>query len=109
MIDDMKWLLEIVKKAPDIKFLEPSMQSLGLLFAYTENSFETEDLLILSLAGHIATLARISDNEKFSEIRPEVYFELAQYFVDTQYKDTEATENNFSDFLSRLKELRINK
>jgi hypothetical protein len=106
--EQVKWLLSILPIPPSIEFLEQSIQTLALFFSYSGVEFEEKDIVVLSLAGHIAMRARISDEEKFLKIIPESYFQVAHYFCDTVYGETEAVEEDFRRFLSFLKLFCIN-
>lgn len=104
----VEWLLSVVSRPPEIKFLEQSIQTLAIFFAFNNIEIEEKHIVILALAGHIAMRARLADEEKFLEVIPESYFQVAHYFCDTVYGETEATEEDFTTFLSFLNKFIIN-
>ena len=103
--EDLVWLLKCMcNEAPDIKFIEPTMQSLSLLYATKNNSeLEHEDLVKLSLSGFIAMRARMVDENKFTEIHPFLYYQAAQYLMHTSYEMGEDTEQEFLNFIEKIK------
>lgn len=107
MMDELdNWVSEITPKpAPDISLLEPTIQSLGLYFSFIGKELTNEQLIILALAGYIATRARIIDEEKFVQIPPEKYFEQATYSAITHYKKDFPKEIDFFNFLESLKHI----
>lgn len=101
-MNHIEWLGTFVKYPPDIKILEPSIQSLSILFSYIEKNISEQDLLIIATAGYVAMKARLQDENKFLEISPKTYFEYAHYLCDVVYNETEATEENFHKFLENI-------
>lgn len=105
--DDMKWLLQMFPKSPDVKFLETGIQSFALFMtANPKISWDEHDLIKLTLAGFVATRARMVDEEKFNTIDPFVYYQVAQYLVERDYKGQPDTPENFKAFIDKVIVLR---
>jgi hypothetical protein len=104
LYEDMKWLIQLFPKAPDVRMLESSIQSFALFMAINARTikWDDHDLIKLTLAGYIATRARMVDENKFTSIDPLMYYQVAQYMVDRDYKGIPDTPENFKSFLDKV-------
>lgn len=101
--EDVKWLIKSFPKAPDVKFLESSVQAFAIFQSMNPGiSWDEHDLIKLTLAGYIATRARMLDEEKFLSIDPHVYYQVAQYLVERDYKGLPDTPDNFKNFINKI-------
>lgn len=101
--EDVKWLIKSFPKAPDVKFLEAGIQSFAILQGMNPGlNWDEHDLIKLTLAGYIATRARMIDEERFNTIDPHVYYQVAQYLVERDYKGQADTPENFEKFMKKV-------
>lgn len=103
--DDILWIIKCMNNnAPDVKFLEPTIQSLSLLYA-TKNipSLEHKDIIKMALSGFIAMRARMVDGVRFSEIHPFLYYQASQYLMKKDYNIGEDNEQEFQEFIEKIK------
>jgi hypothetical protein len=102
---DIVWLLHCMNNsAPDMKFLEPTIQSLSLIYA-TKNEpiFTHEDLIKMSLSGFIAMRARMVDESRFSDVHPFLYYQAAQLLMEKDYSIGVDNEEEFNKFIEKIK------
>jgi len=103
--EDFKWLLSSAPTAPNIAHLEGTVQSFALLLGQNNkiSEWNYEDLIKVALGGFIANRARLLDEERFLEIPPTTYYQVAQHLMERDYNLSEDTEENFKEFLDRIK------
>lgn len=101
---DILWIIKCVNDtAPDIKFLEPTIQSLSLVYATkNETTLDQECLIKIALSGFIAMRCRIVDASRFSNIHPFLYYQVSQRLMEKDYKIGVDNEENFTKFIERL-------
>lgn len=101
--EDVKWLIKSFPKAPDVKFLETGIQSFAIFQGLNSKiDWDEHDLIKLTLAGYIATRARMLDESRFTSIDPHVYYQVAQYLVERDYKGQADTPENFEKFMKKV-------
>ena len=97
--ENLKWLGAIVPTLPDLAFIEPTVQAMALI---NKNSkFSTDELIMIGVAGFIATKARIVDEERFLSISPGEYIHHS-YVLLKLSKSEEPTE---AEYLSTMPNL----
>ena len=98
---DFNWVLECNKTPPDIKFLEPTIQSISLLYALKNNdALDDQDLVKLALSGYVTMRCRLVDEERFKNIDPHLYLQIAQLLAGKYY---EGFEDVFENFIEKIK------
>jgi hypothetical protein len=97
--ETLKWLGELVPYMPDISFIEPTVQAFALI--NHENKFTQDILIMIGLAGLIATKARLVDETKFLTITPGEYFQHA-YILFKLHNSEEPQESEFLDMMQKL-------
>ncbi len=103
IFEDVKWLIKTFPKAPDVQFLESGIQSFAIFMSMNPSlNWDEHDLIKLTLAGYIATRARMIDEAKFTTIDPHVYYQVAQYLVERDYKGQPDTPENFEKFMRKI-------
>lgn len=103
VVDDVKWLVKLFPTAPDVKFLESSIQSFAIFMGINPSiQWDEHDLIKLTLAGYIAARARMIDEDRFTNIYPHVYYQVAQYLVEKDYKGVPDTPENFERFMKKI-------
>jgi hypothetical protein len=101
--EDVKWLIKSFPTAPDVKFLESGIQAFAIFQGVNLGiNWDEHDLIKLTLAGFIASRARMLDEERFSNISPHVYYQVAQYLVERDYKGQPDTPENFEMFIRKI-------
>jgi hypothetical protein len=101
--EDVKWLIKSFPRAPDVKFLEAGIQSFAIFQGINSSiNWDEHDLIKLTLAGYIAARARMLDENRFTEIDPHVYYQVAQYLVERDYKGLPDTPENFEKFMGKV-------
>jgi hypothetical protein len=101
--EDVKWLIKSFPKAPDVKFLESGIQSFAIFHGLNPMiDWDEHDLIKLTLAGFIAARARMMDEERFNTIEPHVYYQVAQFLVERDYKGQDDTPENFEKFMRKV-------
>lgn len=103
--EDFKWLVSSTPTAPSIAHLESSIQAFALLSAvnYNNVAWKHADFIKMALGGFIANRARLLDEDRFVDIPPTTYYQVAQYLMERDYKMPEDTEENFKEFFDRIK------
>ena len=104
--EDFDWLVEIFPQIPEVTFLEPIIQSLAIFNAANNINLKNEDLVVLAVAGFVATRARVLDEKRFMEIFPNTYLQFAFLLSNGFIFKKEITDDDFKEFLDRI---RINK
>lgn len=86
LADELRWLQMVCPEPPNIEVIESTCQSFGILKAVNPflRKYEKNDIIKISLIGHIASKAREVDENRFQEISPYAYFHLAHYFVEPE-------------------------
>jgi hypothetical protein len=103
IIDDVKWLIKIFPKSPDVKYLESGIQSFAIFMGMNPTiDWDEHDLIKLTLAGYIASRARMMDEQRFSSISPHIYYQVSQYLVERDYKGQTDTPENFDSFIKKI-------
>lgn len=101
--DDVKWLIKSFPKSPEVKFLEAGIQAFAIFQGINSNiQWDEHDLIKLTLAGYIAARARMIDEARFATIDPHVYYQVAQYLVERDYKGLSDTQENFELFINKV-------
>jgi hypothetical protein len=97
--ENLKWLGALVATLPDLAFIEPTVQAMAII---NKNSkFSNDELIMIGVAGFIATKARIVDEERFQTITPGEYIHHA-YVLLKLSKSEEPTE---AEYLSTMQNL----
>lgn len=100
---DVEWIMERCPKLNSLSILEPTAQALAIMFAINNSApFTEKEIAKLSLVGLIATHMRKLDEQKFNELSPFAYLQVANYFLDpddngTGYKDLIAKIQNIKN------------
>lgn len=104
--ENIKWLFEKAAQAnPNHSKWESNTQTIALWKAINPNiNLEPCDMLCLGCAGWLVSLARLLDEEKFSEIPPTAYLQVAHVIINK-----EAGEEEWRQFCERLTGTNINK
>lgn len=103
--DNLLWILGCMNhSAPDIKFLEPTIQSISLLYATkSEPILDQEDVVKIALSGFIAMRARMVDESRFNEIHPFLYYQASQILMKKDYDMGTDSEEVFNNFIEKIK------
>jgi hypothetical protein len=97
--ENLKWLATLVPTLPELAFIEPVVQSLALI--NKDTGFSEEEMMIIGVAGIIATKARIVDEKRFQELTPNEYFQHA-YILLKIFKKEEPSEEEYLNTIKKL-------
>ncbi len=95
--DDVTWLLSICKKPASLKYLEPCAHAFSIFFSLQGKVFEEQEIAKLSMMGIVATTARMTDNDKFHNLDPQSFLQVANVLLDE-----EDTGKNYNKLVSKI-------
>jgi hypothetical protein len=96
---NLKWLETLVPTLPDLAFIEPTVQSLALI--NHSNKFSNDLMIMIGVAGFIATKARVVDESRFQDITPTEYLHHA-YILLKLSRNEEPSESEYSITMNNL-------
>jgi hypothetical protein len=82
--EDVTWLLSICKKPESLKYLEPCAHAFSIFFSLQGKVYSELELAKLSMCGIIATLANMTDKDKFHNLDPQSFLQVANMFLDEE-------------------------
>ncbi len=97
--EDVTWLMSICKKPESFKYLEPSCHAFSIFFALQGKTYSKQELAKLSMCGIVATLANMTDKDKFHNLDPQSFLQVANMFVDE-----EDDGKNYNILISKITE-----
>jgi hypothetical protein len=99
---DVEWIMERCPKLNSLAILEPSAQAIAIMFAIAgEMPLNDKEIAKLSLVGLIATHMRKLDEQKFHELSPQAYLQVANYYLDP-----EDTGEGYKTLITKLQNLK---
>lgn len=100
--EDFDWLVEIFPQIPEVTFLEPIVQSLAIFNAANGINISNDDVMIVAVAGFVATRARVIDEDRFMNVFPTTYLQFAFLICNGFIFKRELTDDDFKEFLARI-------
>lgn len=100
--EDFEWLVELFPDIPEIKYLEPNIQSLAVFNAANGINLTNEDLIVIAVAGFVATRARVVDDKRFLELDPHTYLQFSFLLCNGFIFKKEINDEDFKDFIARI-------
>ena len=86
--EDIEWLLSICQKPKDLKYLEPCAHAFSVFFSLQGNSpYAPDEIAKLSMVGIIATTARMNNEDKFHQLDPQSFLQVANILLDDEDLD----------------------
>lgn len=82
--EDVLWLMSICKKPNSLKYLEPGAHVVSILSALQGVSYTEEEIAKLSMVGIIATTARMNNEERFHNLDPQSFLQVANNLLDEE-------------------------
>jgi hypothetical protein len=103
---DVTWVMERCPNLNSLAILEPTAQSLAILCSLCSDApnmpFTDKDIAKLSLVGIIAMHCRKEDEEKFQNIMPQAYIQVANHYLDP-----DDDGSNYKSLLSKIKNIQL--
>lgn len=100
--EDFEWLVELFPDIPDIKFLEPNIQSMAIFNAANGINLTNEDLMVIALSGFVASRARVVDDQRFLDIDPHTYLQFSFLLCNGFIFKREINDEDFKLFIARI-------
>jgi hypothetical protein len=95
---DIEWIYSICKCPEDLKILEPTAQTIGIINSLKNIEYSFEEIMKLSLMGILATQCRMTDEKRFNEIHPTAFLQVANAMLDP-----DDNGNNYSKLVEKIK------
>lgn len=80
--DDVTWLLSVCKKPESLKYLEPCAHAFSIFFSMQGKEYKEDEIAKLSMMGIVATTARMNDNNRFHNLDPQSFLQVANALLD---------------------------
>jgi hypothetical protein len=80
--EDIQWLLSICQVPKDLNYLEPGAHAFSIFFALQGKELEKSEITKLSMLGIIATTARMNNAERFHQLDPYSFLQVANMLLD---------------------------
>jgi len=100
--EDFDWLVELFPEIPDLKYLEPIIQSLAIFNAANRINLTNDDLMVVALSGFVATRARVVDDKRFLDIDPHTYLQFSFLLCNGFIFKREINDEDFKSFIARI-------
>ena len=102
---DVAWVMERCPKLNSLSILEPTAQAIAIMLSMCgdgeiKNPLDNMEVAKLSLVGIIAMHSRQLDEEKFQNISPYAYLQVANHYLDP---DDDGT--NFKELVHKLQKI----
>jgi hypothetical protein len=97
--ENLEWLRSLVPTLPDLSFLEPTIQTLALI--NQANQLSTDTMVVMAVAGFIATKARTVNEKRFQEVQPGDYIQHA-YILLKVSRNEAPTEGDYLYLIQKL-------
>lgn len=95
--EDTIWLLSICKKPESLKYLEPCAHAFSIFFSLQGKSYTEIEIAKLSMVGIVATTARMNDNDRFHNLDPQSFLQVANALLDE-----EDTGENYNKLIAKI-------
>jgi hypothetical protein len=95
--EDVTWLLSICKKPESLKYLEPSAHAFSIFLSMQGKTFDDLEIAKLSMVGIVATTARLNDNDRFHNLDPQSFLQVANMLLDE-----EDNGENYNKLVSKI-------
>jgi hypothetical protein len=96
---NLKWLASLLPTLPDLKYIEPIVQSLALIGFYEK--YTSDELIIIGVAGLLTAKARTVDETRFQEITPNEYLHHSYVLLKLSKKEP-LDKNEFLGILDKI-------
>lgn len=95
--EDVSWLLSICKKPTSLKYLEPTAHAFSIFFSLQGKIYSELELVKLSMCGILATLANMTDKDRFHNLDPRSFLQVSNMFLDE-----EDDGKNYNSLISKI-------
>ena len=98
--DDVTWLLMICKKPKkpsDFNYLEPTAHAFSIFFSLQGKIYDEQEIAKLAMVGIVATTARMNDNDRFHNLDPQSFLQVANVLLDES-----DTGENYNKLVSKI-------